>query len=288
MALDAALGSMYLMSRFCDPGLSGRKPHNIDASRIITALRNMTAMMDRRYLEENQQQVATSGMDVDGQQQPKSLPDCVWTSGEMPRILLEVIRTHISSYASEEDCAQGGPSPVGPATAGENWATSSWNGIAATTHLYMHGVLGLRHIEQPSLGRLSRRLLLVVVRDLTSEAVATGRVAETKATSRALWLWKAFVGAFYLDGLLRAGLVPSSDSGNEQAAFMSVRLSLYGFIRDWCRSVGTTCWADAKTVLTRVVWPTAYVQPGAAETVWEEALGEGRGGGEYPAFVQRM
>jgi hypothetical protein len=185
----------------------------------------------------------------------------VWTDGGVPQILFANVKAHILSYADETTVysAEDERSPHQQ----QRWMTS-WCGFAATTHLYTHSVLGLLYAEQPSLGRLSRRLLLILERDVTGSEDMMRTATET---ARDFWLWKVFVGAFYLAAMVRAGWLDGSD-----AVLAGVRASLNRCLRTWSDVVGASGWGDAREVLERVVWPTTYVRPGVAKAVWEDAL----------------
>jgi hypothetical protein len=246
MGLDA----LRMMPHLCATFYEGQTPHDIDAAGMLNTVRGMTATIDQRCLDPSSD----------------TPPDRVWTDGGMPRLLFTMVQMHVLSYVGKKVADPEFMSACGVPVGQKKWMTS-WCSFVSAMQLYTHCVLGVQYMEQPSLGRLSRRLLRLLERDLkrSEDDMRTGT-----ETTRDLWLWKAFVSAFYLAEMTRAGLLDVEDT-----VLIEVRVSLSHFLRTWSEAIGERSWADARKALKRVVWPTAYVRSGAAEAVWEEAMQAG-------------
>lgn len=165
--LDARLNSLRLMPDFFAPPPAGARSRDIDAAAMIQCLRAITGTMDQQFAE-------TAGGD-DGEDAPMSdddlaeaaaaAADRVWTVENGPaQLLFCAVRAHVRSYLERTPT----PEEREPGSGSGHRFPTSWCGIFAAMQLYMYSVLGLQHAEQPALGRLLRRTLLMLEQDLAT------------------------------------------------------------------------------------------------------------------------
>ena len=116
--------------------------------------------------------------------------------------------------------------------------------------------------------RLLRRLFLVLKRDIAriEDDMRVGR------TSRELWFWKVFIGAYTTAKALSEGdyLDQHQRHGN------TLQVLQFWFnrkIQVWSEVVGAETWTEARDTLVAMVWPRySSFDESLAVSVWENAL----------------
>jgi hypothetical protein len=254
--LAVGLKTMRLMADFCSPSAKNQEPVRIDTSAMLEIMREMTAIMDQQRLEPF-----------------SNVPrNRVWTYGGGQRHLNLLVEAHVLSYtaALPQDAVAEDVGGRRSQPARRSWM-SSWCGYAAASHLYAYSVLGLQDAEQPAIGCLARRSLAHVEREVVQTEHEVWS-AEGDRSMRDYWFWKAFTAAFALARFVRNEVLDA-----ETASLRALRSSLYRSIRHWKQTTQAKGWGDARAALTRVVWPAAYLRPGAAEAVWVEVFTQDEG-----------
>jgi hypothetical protein len=249
VSVGLSLEVMRLMSSFSRPSADGRCPRPVDTLPMLEIMRDLTAFVDWQSLK------------PDSRMREKG----AWTCGQLH--LHKLVEAHVRSYEEAAPPDEVGHERDGTQPAHSRPWMSSWLGIASTGNLYYYSVVRLQHAEQPALHRIILRNLAILDWDVrTTEPTAWG-VEDLDCSIRDFWLWKAFIGAFTLTKIVHEGVVNAEDP-----AVRALRLSFYRHIRRWREGLGVNCWDDVRATLKRVVWPTAYLRPGAAEATWAEVM----------------
>ncbi|KAH8882077.1 hypothetical protein GQ53DRAFT_464051 [Thozetella sp. PMI_491] len=132
----------------------------------------------------------------------------------------------------------------------------------------MHGSLSQWDSWQATEGRALRWVIGVVQAGLgrTRGAMVSG------AVSRELWLWKSFVMALAIESASRIAERQGRFIAGGGATVQALHQSIAQRIRLWSSVIRQYSWAQAKIVLSRIVWPANLFDEDLAQMLWESAL----------------
>ncbi|KAJ3541756.1 hypothetical protein NM208_g4458 [Fusarium decemcellulare] len=229
------LDAMSVFPSFFGSSAVHEKLNLVDASRIITCVKDITRIFDMRNSFQRVNSYDTS-------------PYELWDQGDPSRLFTAVVEAHIESCSPM-------PEPFDGSS-----IQSSWIGISVATGMYLNSILGVWNHGQPEDDQLLYYILRYSHRDLTrhlSESMSYSSVPHD------LWFWKLFVTAFHL----------AYARINRYNAWMdNVSSDLTGLIRVWAEETSTRSWQDARNKLARIVWPANFDKEGLAESIWDKAL----------------
>ncbi|KAL4730838.1 hypothetical protein ACLX1H_002880 [Fusarium chlamydosporum] len=170
--LNLKLKTMEMLPYFFAPLSSIIGFRHIDASRTVDSLLALT-------------EICQLGVSIKGL---NPILRRMWLEGAATKLILAAVETHMDSLCGYGDKTRDREMPLG--------MESSWSGIHIAAELYLHQVLRLWNVGGLLEVNFHLHILAYLSWDLAkSEGVLdAGPIATSK-----LWLWKAFVGAGFLE-----------------------------------------------------------------------------------------
>ncbi|CEL04211.1 hypothetical protein ASPCAL05342 [Aspergillus calidoustus] len=235
--LDTRLKAMRLFPYFFAPPPTDRRPRMIDASPVLDCLRTITTTVDWARMDPSPAQLHH-----------------VWNDGGPTKLLLDLVNSHVASYARDGTHTASRSSPAGttaadPPSESRTPVYSSWSGLSAAGELYIHSVLGIMNAGSPLECRLLHRVALILQRDVQQTRADLGG----DGVVQSLWFWKVFLGGLALHRHVSVDVetVVRGCAGELEGLYRWFR----GCAKGWSAVTGLSHWGDVQCVLARVTWP---------------------------------
>jgi hypothetical protein len=179
------------------------------------------------------------------------MEDEFWLQSQASVFYDKVIMEHLNSisYSDSEHSASD--------TTDDDDDKTSWCALIVGSQLYIEQVLPLWH-------PFKKEIYLYSIRILQRELDYALRTPQT-AYQADLTFWESFLGLMSIYAHGKQGELDGEPG---------FRPFFQRTVREQSKSLGLHTWADARVVLARVTWSTAYAGDGYVRWIWEAAMME--------------